>query len=68
MQRRLCEAGGRDGRAVVIAKEARSHQRLKEAKEEPPQPPGIHGESRALFGFEFGLLAPKLGESKFLLH
>ena len=33
-----------------------------------PQSPGICGESTALFGFEFGLLAPKLGENKFLLH
>lgn len=38
MQRRLWEAGGRDGRAAVTAREARSHQKLKEAKEEPPSP------------------------------
>ena len=38
MQRRLCEAGGRDGKAAVTAKEARSHQKLKEAKEVPPSP------------------------------
>ena len=37
-ERRLCEAGGRDGKAAVTAKEARSHQKLKEAKEAPPVP------------------------------